>query len=141
MVQNLNPYEIYQFIVSDFKGAWNSVAANYSRSIGRGNFMFALQAMNLLEFASRLCANDSKLLGDFSIEINRIDPKYFTVLPRLCGLTIEFDLPYIGNSKCDSLLCAIFDLIRNGLAHQYQQIIVELTDKKRFLHFLEWCST
>jgi hypothetical protein len=44
MVQNLNPIEIYQFIMSDFRVAWDSVAANYNQSIGRGNFMFALQA-------------------------------------------------------------------------------------------------
>jgi hypothetical protein len=49
MVQNLNPNEIYQFIVSDFRGAWDSIADNYNQSIGRGNFMFAFQAMNLLE--------------------------------------------------------------------------------------------
>ena len=66
MVQNLNPNEIYQFIVSDFRGAWDSIAANYNQIIGRGNFMFALQVMNLLKFASRLCANDSKLLNNFS---------------------------------------------------------------------------
>ena len=132
MVQNLNPNEIYQFIVSDFRGAWDSIAANYNQSIGRGNFMFAFQAMNLLEFASRLCDNDSKLLNNFSNEINRIDPKYFTLLPGPCGLTTEFDLPYIVNNKGDSLLCAFFDLIRNGLGHQYQQIIVDLTNKKHF---------
>ena len=72
MVQNLNPNEIYQFIVSDSRGAWDSIAGNYNQSIGRGNFMFAFQAMNLLEFASRLCANNSKLLNNFSDEINRI---------------------------------------------------------------------
>ena len=127
MVQNLNPKEIYQFIVNDFRGAWDSVAANNNQNIGRGNFMFALQAMNLLEFGSRLCADDSKLLHDFSN-----DPKYFTIFPGPCGLTTEFDLPYIGNNKCDSSLCAIFDLIRNGHGHQYQQIIVDLTDKNTF---------
>ena len=89
MVQNLNPNEIYQFIVSDFRSAWDSIADNYNQSIGRGNFMFAFQAMNLLEFASRLCANDSKLLNNFSNEINRIDPKYFTLFPGPCGLTTE----------------------------------------------------
>ncbi|MGB6671888.1 MAG: hypothetical protein WBE34_05595 [Candidatus Nitrosopolaris sp.] len=70
--------------------------------------MFALQVMNLLKFASRLCANDSKLLNNFSNEIDRIDPKYFTLLPGPCGLTAEFDLPYIVNNKGDSLLCAPF---------------------------------
>jgi Rad51 len=90
MVQNLNPNEIYQFIVSDFRGAWDSIAGNYNQSIGRGNFMFPFQAMNLLEFASRLCANNSKLLNNFSNEINRIDPKYFTLFPGPCGPSLSF---------------------------------------------------
>ena len=88
-------------VASDFRGAWDSIAANYNQSIGRGNFMFAFQEMNLLEFASRLCAIDSKLLNNFSNEINRIDPKYFTLFPGPCGLTTEFDLPYIVNNKGD----------------------------------------
>src|SRR6266487_995060 len=132
MVQNLDRDKIYEFITRDFRGAWDSVAANPDQDIGRGNFMFAFQAMNLLEFGSRLCVDDNKLLQDFSYELYQINQKYFTVLPGPCALTTEFDLPHIGNHMDDSLLCAIFDLIRNGVAHQYQQIIVDLADKKRF---------
>lgn len=40
MVRNLTSKEIFQFIVGDFRGAWDSVAAN-TEPIGRGNFMFA----------------------------------------------------------------------------------------------------
>ena len=32
----------------------------------------------------------------------------------------------------DSLLAALSDLIRHGLAHQYQQIVVHLNDEKHF---------
>jgi hypothetical protein len=41
MVQNLNPNEIYQFIVSDFRGAWDSIADNYNQSIGRDAWLAA----------------------------------------------------------------------------------------------------
>ena len=51
MVSNLAPDEIHRFIVSDFRGGWNSIAGNGDKNIGRGNFMFGRQAMTLLEFS------------------------------------------------------------------------------------------
>lgn len=53
--------EIHLFITGDFIGAW----------VGR-------QAMNLLEFASRLCTNDStgNALKDFSKELFKIELKF-----------------------------------------------------------------
>ena len=73
MVQNLTPCEIYSFIKNDFVGAWNSIAANPDLTIGRANFMFARQAMNLLEFVALLCKSDNthKALRDFSNELKK----------------------------------------------------------------------
>jgi hypothetical protein len=52
---------------------------------------------------------------------------------ELCStVTAEFILPYIGSTSGDSLLTALFDLIRHGLVHQYQQIVVHLNDEKHF---------
>jgi hypothetical protein len=132
MIRNLTPKQIYDFIVRDFEGAWDSVAAN-NEPIGRGNFMFSGQAMILLEFASRLCAGDlsTASLKAFSQQMQSIEPNYFTRLPGPCAHIKDFSLPYIGTSTDDLLLWALFDLIRNGLAHQYQQILVTLHDKKQ----------
>jgi hypothetical protein len=134
MVQNLSPYEIYCFIKNDFLGAWNSIAANPDVTIGRCNFMFGRQAMSLLEFAALLCKSDNthKALEDFSNELNKIEPKYFTRLPMPCASTRHFILPHLGDTSGDLLLWSLFDLIRNGLAHQYQQILVNLSDGKNF---------
>jgi hypothetical protein len=134
MVTNLTPEEIHRFIVEDFKGAWNSVAANPDTSIGRGNFMFARQAMNLLEFGSMLCAGDPShaALTDFSNCLHQIEPKYFTQLPSPCASTTGVVLPHLGNTSGNLLLWALYDLIRNGLAHQYQQILVQLSDGNYF---------
>jgi hypothetical protein len=52
-MQNLTPKDIYNAITADFKGAWKSIADNPDNNIGRGNFMFAHQAMTLLEFVAR----------------------------------------------------------------------------------------
>lgn len=91
--------------------------------------MFGGQATKLLEFAARLSATDSTgtALTEFSQALFTIEPKYSTHLPSICADFDEFDLPY-KNSKEDELLWAIFDLVRNGQAHQYQQILVDLTD-------------
>jgi hypothetical protein len=95
--------------------------------------MFARQAMTLLEFASRLCHKDAKALSDFSNALKGIEPKYFTRMPSVCANPdSEFTLPYIGNPTGDILLWALFDQTRHGLAHQYQQIIANLTDGKKF---------
>ncbi|MGH2460126.1 MAG: hypothetical protein ACRDIY_14820, partial [Chloroflexota bacterium] len=46
----------------------------------------------------------------------------------------DFELPSDGTSPGHAqLLWMLFDVVRNGQAHQYQQILVELTDQKHFL--------
>jgi hypothetical protein len=132
MVNNLTVNELHDFILKDFEGAWNSVASNTSKDIGRGNFMFASQAMNLLEFACRLYGRDSMMRRQFSMELKNIEPKYFTRLPSPCVDTKGFTLPHLRNKSGDLLLWALFDLVRNGLAHQYQQIIVVLKNQRKF---------
>jgi hypothetical protein len=131
MVSNLTVDEVHDFISKDFTGAWDSIASNDSKDIGRGSFMFARQAMNLLEFACRLYGRDSKMRTQFSTELKNIEPKYFTRLPSPCADPKEFTLPHLRNKSGDLLLWALFDLVRNGLAHQYQQIIVVLKNRKK----------
>jgi hypothetical protein len=134
MVKNLIAKEILQFIIADFKGTWDSVAMNDNQNIGRGNFMFGRQAMTLLEFISRLCSTDlsGKSLSNFSLELYMIEQKYSLSMPGKCVKLKDFNLPYIFKSKSDPLIWCLFDLIRHGLAHQYQQIIANLKNNKRF---------
>ena len=134
MVNNLTAKEISQFIIADFKSTWDSVAMNNNPNIGRGIFMFGRQAMTLLEFVSSLCSTDpsGKSLSNFSLELFRIEQKYFISMPGKCIKIKGFDLPFIQKSKGDPLIWCLFDLIRHGLAHQYQQIIANLKDNKLF---------
>ena len=125
---NLSVNEIYNFISGDFKSCWDSLATNSDPNINRGNFMFGRQAMNLLEFACRLYKAD--LTGqagiDYSNQLNKIESKYFTRLPSPTGGSKDFTLPNLGNTSGDLLLWSLYDLVRHGLAHQYQQIIVNI---------------
>src|SRR5918994_6092409 len=132
MVSDLTVQEIHDFISKDFVGAWDSMALNSDKNIGRGNFMFARQAMNLLEFACRLYGSNSKIRTQFSTELKKTEPRYFARLPSPCADLKEFTLPHLRNKSGDLLLWALFDLIRNGLAHQYQQITVKLKGRRKF---------
>lgn len=133
MIANLPPSTLYTLIVKDFEGAWDSLARNPAQDIGRGNFMFARQAMTLLEWVGRLCASDPSALQDFSSELCNIEPRYFTALPGSCGTIRDFAFPACGSQPYDeTLLFCMFDLIRNGQAHQYQQIVVRLQDNHDF---------
>lgn len=139
MVKDLDINTLYQMITADFAGAWDSLASNQDKTIGWGNFMFARQAMTLLEFWFRFCHDNVNALSDFSTALNHIQPKYFTKLPSVCAVpNHEFILPHLGNTTGDLLLWSLFDLIRHGLTHQYQQIIVTLIDNKRFFRVI-WC--
>lgn len=128
MAQNIDAKTLYEFIMGDFEDAWNSLAAN-PKATYRGNFMFARQAMTLLEWAARLCASDASgsALAALSRALIQIEPRYFTELPGVCANFDDFDLPSSPVSQSQrQLLWALFDLIRNGQAHQYQQIVLEL---------------
>ena len=137
MAPNLPKNTIFDFITGDFRDAWDALTRVSRREAGaRGNFMFARQAMNLLEAAALLCSNDptstaipcTGAMKAFSDALYAIDPLYFTRLPGPVAEFKEFRLPFQGTGPGSELLWALYDLIRNGLAHQYQQAIVELND-------------
>jgi hypothetical protein len=134
MVKNLEPKEMYNFIVNDFIDVWDSVVNNNNEKIARGNFLFGIQATIFLEFICRLCSTDQtgNAIKDFSTKLKELECKYFNRIPQKCVTIKDFTLPYIEESNNDSLLSILFDLIRNGLSHQYQQIIVDLNDEKHF---------
>ncbi len=135
MAQNLDPKTTYEFITHDFESAWRALVRLPDNAVtGRGNFMFGWLAMTLLEWAARLCVNDKSggALRDVSTALGSIDPKYFTLLPGPCARPKDFDLPYeTANGQAEAqLLWALYDMIRHGQAHQYQQILVGLNDSK-----------
>ena len=123
-----NARTIFKFIVGDFESAWSALVAREGRQVGGGNFMFALLSMILLEFAGRICAKDrtGRKLSAFTSALERLERRYFTRLPGLCVSTADFTLP--GSNPGCHLLGMMFDLIRNGKAHQYQSAIVTLSD-------------
>jgi hypothetical protein len=136
VAQHHTEREIFDFITGDFQWTWDALAEKPESVAGnRGNFLFALQAAVLLEWVCRLCASDLRgsAPDDFATELQKIEPKYFTELDGRYQAPREFTLPGVGSDPLKSLLGAVWDLIRNGQAHQYQDIIVKLTDGKQWV--------
>jgi len=148
MVENLSAKKAIHLMICDFKSAWNNLASVNNHHIGRGNFIFGFMAMNLLEYICRLCISDSNALSGFSDELNKIEPKYFIHLPANVAQSRDrldlgikrkgFTLPYKEEQARDNmLLTLLFDLIRNGIGHQYQQIVVDLNNGANFFITLD----
>ncbi|MGC8981878.1 MAG: hypothetical protein ACP5JU_02945 [Minisyncoccia bacterium] len=138
---NLPPEEIYKLLIADFEDSWNCLA-NQDEFKHKGNFNFALLDMILLEFVSRYCEKDksNKLLKYFSNALYNIDKNYFIKLELSKKIKLDFCLPYhipiekeSNSYKNDELLWVLFDLIRNGHAHYYQEIIGEFKDNKKLI--------
>jgi hypothetical protein len=140
-IKDLPPEEVYQFICNDFETAWNGIANSpVGQGWGGGNFLFAAQAMILLEWVCRLCAGDAtgNALADFSRCLHDIRPAYFIGLPtRIGGNASDVLLPTPPPTQLrvdeTPLLWLLFDVVRNGLIHQYQQILSELPDGKVYV--------
>jgi len=135
MKSNLSPQVLLDFIEGDFSSTWDALAGVQNFKANRGNFMFARQAMVYLEVACRLCQSDptGSALKDLSDHLLNRDSNYFIRLPGLCfGGSAEFQLPSVGADSSGQMIAALFDLIRNGQAHQYQQIPVLLSDGIEF---------
>ena len=98
MTQNVEHSKIYEFIVGDFEDAWDALAGKASAKY-RGNFMFARQAMVLLEWAARLASGDVSglALSALSDELNSIEPTYFTRLPGRAPRPKGFQLPSVAS--------------------------------------------
>jgi hypothetical protein len=132
MSVNLPGHTLYEFVRDDFINAWEAMVESGRKG---GNFLFARQAMALLELSCRVAAEDPSplILSHFSERLDEIESRYFTRLPGKVELPGGFALPSVERTPVDeSLVATLFDLIRHGQAHQYQQIPVELPDGHYF---------
>jgi len=82
-------------------------------------------------------------LGALAAELEKIEPRYFTPLPGVCMKPgSEFQVlasPTKGPAE-QQLRTALFDLMQNGQAHPYQQIVVALSGGKELAIALNWVT-
>jgi hypothetical protein len=115
---------VYRAFVADFDGAWTAVERG--RPDGRCNFMFALLAMDFLEWCGRVTNDYPDARTRFVDALGAADPVYFALLPA----------PWPGSKRIPmfptgrEFLWVIFNTVRHGLAHRYVHPDVDLTDMR-----------
>lgn len=141
MVQNLREKTAYELIVNDFKSTWTALVEKEKCQTHQGPVFFGFLAMHLLEFVCRLCKNNEQALIEFSRCLYELERKYFIQLPNLSSghkkskkrKNKPFSLPHLDGQDSDGLLLTLlFNLVRNGIAHLYQPIVINLKDDKKF---------
>jgi hypothetical protein len=95
-----------------------------------GNFLFARQAMLLVELASRVSRRHPATFRRFSSELQTLEPLLFKRIPYLPGKGTKHCVPRIApdSHRNSELIALLFDLVRNGHAHYGHQLILELND-------------
>jgi hypothetical protein len=121
--------KLLTFFLGDFESMWEVFAKNEDER-PRCNFAFGLLAMTLLELVCHCCRQDKQALQEFTEALDARDRRYFWRLPKpFPGDTGYMKLPAVrGVPHKEQLLSALFDIVRNGQAHQYHQMFVELQD-------------
>jgi hypothetical protein len=118
---------IRRAFVRDFYDSWDSVAANRAAE-GRGNFMYAFMATSYLEWAGTIAAQDPAVATRFATELGHRDRHHFARLPAPWRSKPTRWFPAADAGNQNHLLWAVFDLVRNGIAHRYQQMDAVLSD-------------
>jgi len=123
---------IFKFITGDFQVAWKAI----TKAGGGCNYILGLQAMIFLEWIMNICKlnETGKAHKRFFEKLNVLDQRYFVPLPAPYRNNPPslFPSPINGVPKGQVFLVMLFDLVRNGTAHSYDQIAF-LADGKHLL--------
>lgn len=134
MPNEYNIQTIFEYLEKDFSTAWDCIVnADIPDGSGHGNYMFGLMTTILIEWLGRLYSGNDNKLKKFSETLNEIDSRYFIEIPDYCPDKPGFNYLFLDkNKKRKYLINHIFDLVRNGIAHQYNQIEATLSDNAIF---------
>jgi hypothetical protein len=123
---------IFKFITGDFEATWKAI----TKGGGGCNYLLGLHAMIFLEWIMNICKldNTGKAHKKFFEELKMLDQRYFVRLPAPYRSKPPsfFPSPISGMPKAQVFLVMLFDLVRNGTAHSYDQVAF-LADGKHLL--------
>jgi len=123
---------LFEYLCADFEKAWDSMATSELAPEVGGNFLFARQAMLLVELASVVALQDRPTFVRFSRELEVLDPVLFKRIPHRPKKS-EDKVPRIAphGDPTGELIALLFDLVRHGQAHYGTQLVARLTDGHR----------
>ena len=125
---------LFDNLCVDFEAAWNTIAATEFAERTSGSFLFARQAMLLVEMASTVARQDSATFRRFSLELQKREALLFKAVPyRLAPGTLA-RVPRIApkNDPTSELIALLFALVRNGHTHFGHQLYAPLKGGRAF---------
>ena len=125
---------LFDNLCVEFEAAWNAIATTEFAEQTNGSFLFARQAMLLVELASTVARQDSAAFRRFSLELRKREPLLFKAVPYTPGPGTLARVPRIApeNDPTSELIALLFDLVRNGHAHFGHQLYAPLKDGRAF---------
>ncbi|HEY1339422.1 MAG TPA: hypothetical protein VGF59_18040 [Bryobacteraceae bacterium] len=130
---HLEASTVFRFLVEDFASVWDALVAGSEPPESGANFALGLMAGVLLELCCRIAGSNPHHYAQFSERLGQQEPRYYSEVPFVTELPKRFKLPAGPKVPANrQLLPVIFDLLRHGQAHQYQQMVARLADAKVF---------
>jgi len=119
---------LFENLCVDFEAAWDAMATTDLVERTDGAFLFARQAMLLVELASTVAGQDPATFRRFSVELQRREPLLFKRIPYRPGRATRGNVPRIASEgdPAAELITLIFDLVRHGHAHFGHQLYAPL---------------
>jgi len=125
---------LFDNLCVDFEAAWDAMATTEFAERTNGGFLFARQAMLLLELASTVAGQDPATFRGFSRELQKREPLLFKPIPYRPGPGTRGRIPRVaaGGDPTSELIALLFDLVRNGHAHFGHQLYAPLKGGRGF---------
>ncbi|HEY4280551.1 MAG TPA: hypothetical protein VGM91_20175 [Conexibacter sp.] len=122
---------LFENLCIEFELTWDAMASTVFSEQTGASFLFARQAMLLVELASSVASQDHATFRRFAAELQAQDARLFKSIPAYkSGPQTRKCVPRIapvGDARSD-LITLLFDLMRNGLAHYGHQVYAPLAD-------------
>jgi hypothetical protein len=125
---------LFESLCIEFETAWDAMATTERELRASGGFLFARQAMLLVELASTVARTDDRTLQRFSKELYAREPVLFKLLPYKTKKGTRKYVPRLappGNPQSE-LIEVLFDLVRHGHAHVGHHVYAPLKDGGAF---------
>lgn len=121
---------LFDNLCADFEAAWEAMATTELDQRTSGSFLFAGQAMLLVELASRIARQEPATFRRFSEELQKREGLLFKRIPYRPGSATRRCVPRIApeGDPTSELIALLFDLVRNGHAHFGHQLYAPLKD-------------
>lgn len=125
---------LFENLCVEFEATWDAMATTTFSEHTDGRFLFARQAMLLVELASVVARRDPPTLRRFSEELRDRDGLLFRRIPYQPHRSTRNAIPRIApqGDPTSELIALLFDLVRNGHAHWGHQLYAPLKDGRAF---------